>query len=332
MNTSRRVFLTTGAAATLAQLIPDALSARAFSTRPISLPLSETDQAVLAFAKTYGARVRFVGLGVLEKLRFGSSKHLRVLVEVSELAGFEAALASFPFPGAYAEGSQLSFEASGTEFTLENLPSRAFDERRSTLSKARYIAFAHDALSYDPVAENLADPFGAARAAAVRTVNRAFGSITGLEVILRGYIEAKQLDLRLGADFHSWKNRLLRLAARKKDAAAIVAGFLRQLATAAEVLPVETIKEILRSRSVKGAIGQAYGLDVEAAIAAYDALRASQSGSISNAAIWLLVLLRFQLQEESVSGVLSPLLQNGNRFQVLRSRQALAQARQLFLS
>lgn len=332
MNTSRRTFLRAGAAAAVAGLIAPGISAGAVIARQQTLPLTETEQAVLDFARTYGARVRFVGIGVLEKLRFGSAKHLRILVELDELGKFEAALPAFPFAGAYAEGSQLTFEAGGAEFTLENLPHGAFNERRLVLSKARGIAFAHDALSYDPASETLVDPFGAARATVIKSVNRTFGSITGLEVILRGYIEAHQLQMKLGADFHQWKNRLLRLAARSKDATAIATEFLRQLATAAEVLPADTIKEILRSRSVKTALAQTFGLDVEVAIAAYDALRAAQPGSVSNSAVWLSVLLKTELEQELASGVQISLLQKGPRFHVLRSREALAQARELLIS
>jgi hypothetical protein len=328
MNTSRRSFLSMGAAATAAALVfPGA--AWSTATRDVSLPLSESEEALLAFITRYGGRARFVGIGVLEKIRFGASKHQHVLVEVADLTEFESALASLPFAGAYAAGNELAFEAGGTEFTLENLPAGAFDERRLVLSKARHIAFAHDALSYDPAARQLSDPFSAARAHTVKTVNRSFGSIEGLEVILRGSMEAESLGLRLGNDFQRWKNRLLRLAARDKDAAAIAASFLNQLATAADILPEETIKEILRSRSVKSALAQTLGVDVEAAITAFETARSAEDGSISNSAIWLSVLLKAQLDAESVTGVVTALLQKGSRFQVLRSRRALAQARQL---
>jgi len=321
-----------GAAATVAGLLFSGAESLAAVTRVIDLPISDTEQTLLNFIAQYGGRARLAGAGILEKLRSGESKRLNVFVEVDDLASFESALAQFPFTGAYATGSTLAFSAGGTEFVLENLPTRTFDERRAMLIRARYIAFAHDALTYDPASRRLSDPFNATKSKTVRSVNRSFGAIDGLKVILRGYVEAEQLGLRLGADFHRWEARLLKLMARDKDAAAIASTFLNQLATAAEFLPTETIQKFLRSRSVKSALSKTLGLDTEVAIGAFDARRATEPGSVSNAAIWLSILLDAELREEAATGVLTSTLRNGTRFEMLRSRTALAQARNLIAS
>ncbi len=318
-----------GAAATVAGILFSGAESLGAATTVIDLPINDAEQSLLNFIATYGGSARLAGAGILEKLRYGGAKRLNFFVELDDLAQFEAAVARFPFTGAYARGSTLAFSAGGTEFTLENLPSRTFDERRAKLIRARYIAFAHDALTYDPATRRLSDPFHATKSKTVRSVNRSFGAIDGLKVVLRGYVEAEQLGMRLGADFQRWEARLLKLMARDKDAAAIASIFLNQLATTAEFLPTETIQNFLRSRSVKSALSITLGLDTEVAIAAFDARRAIEPGSVSNAAIWLSILLDAELREEAVTGVLTSTLQNGTRFEMLRSRAALAQARSL---
>ena len=321
-----------GAAATVAGFLFSGAKSLGAASRVIDLPINETEQALLDFIATYGGSARLAGAGLLEKLRYGGAKRLNIIVELDDLANFAAALAQFPVPGAYANGSILAFSAGGTEFTLENLPTQTFGERRAKLSHARYIAFAHDALNYDPATRRLSDPFDAAKSRTVRSVNRSFGAIDGLKVVLRGYVEAEQLGMSLGADFHRWETRLLKLMARDKDAAGIASIFLNQLATAAEFLPTETIQSFLRSSSVKSAISKTLGLDTDIAIAAFDARRATEPGSVSNAALWLSILLDAELREEAATGVLTSTLENGTRFEILRSHAALAQARELVAS
>ncbi len=321
-----------GAAATVARFLFSGADSLGAATSVIDLPINDAEQTLLNFIATYGGSVRLAGAGILEKLRYGGAKRLNVFVELDDLARFEGALAQFPFTGAYASGSTLAFSAGGTEFTLENLPTRTFGERRAKLIHARYIAFAHDALTYDPASRRLSDPFNATKSKTVRSVNRSFGAIDGLKVVLRGYVEAEQLGMSLGVDFHRWEARLLKLMARDKDAAVIASIFLNQLATTAEFLPTETIQSFLRSSSVKSAISKSLGLDTEAAIAAFDARRATEPGSVSNAAIWLSILLDAELREETATGVLTATLQQGTRFEMLRSRAALAQARNLIAS
>ena len=293
------------------------------------LPLSAEEQTLLEFIAGYGARIRLVGIGVLEKLRFGSSKHVHVLVEVEDLAAFEAALTGFPFSGAYTDGNSFMFQAGGIEFTLEHLPPRAFDERRAGLGIRRQIAFAHDALSYDPVSRKLSDPFDAAKGDVLRSINRTQGNIGALEVILRGYVEAQQLGLRLGVDFVRWKNRTLRFATQTRNLTALAAAFIRKLATVADTVPPETIKELLRSPVVSTALASALSLDVEAAIAEFDAARAANGGDVSNGSLWLAVLLNVNITVGAEPNDVLTWLRQGTRFDVLRTRKALSQAREL---
>jgi hypothetical protein len=269
-----------------------------------------------------------VGIGVLEKLRFGASKHVHVLVEVEDLGAFETALATFPFGGAYTEGNTFSFQVAGIEFTVEHLLPRAFDERRAGLGIRRQIAFAHDALSYDPVSRKLSDPFDAAKGDVLRSVNRTQGNIGALEVILRGFVEAQQLGLRLGLDFVRWKNRTLRFGTNTRDLTFLAAAFIRKLATVADTVPPETIKELLRSRAVSTALADVFSLDVEAAIAAFDAARAASSGEVSNSSLWLAVLLDINISTDAEPNDVLAWLRQGTRFDVLRSRKALSQARE----
>jgi hypothetical protein len=327
MPTSRRQFLTVGTAATLGSFLSTSLLVA--NARNVTLPTSPTEEKLLHFVRGYSSQLQLVGVGILEKLRFGASKHVHLLVGVDDLAEFQAALPLIPFSGVYAVGSKVQFEAEGIQCTVESVPDRTFAERRVLLTKARYLSFAHDALAYDPLRNVLADPFGAAKGETLRLINRTHSGVPGLATLMRGLTEAGQLGLKLSSDFSRWQARILRLFTRTKDVAAAMAVLLSHLPELADVIQPEQLKAILRSPLVKSALADGFGVNVELIISAYDAWRAAHAGSVANASIWIASLLQRQIAEESTTGVLTPLLQAGSRFQVLRGRQALSQARQL---
>ena len=189
-------------------------------------------------------------------------------------------------------------------------------------------AFAHDALAYDPATQRLSDPFGA-RVGALRVVNRTFGGSAALDVAMRGTIEAKQLGIAAGEDFSMWKGRVLRQIAKSADARKLAGNFLQKLATLADKLPTAQVEAVLRSRLVSTALQQVFGIAVEKVIADFETARATTGGEISNAALWLSLLLAPEIASNAADGAATTWLQRGSRFEVLRSRAALAQARGL---
>ena len=253
---------------------------------PSPLPLSAAEEAVLALVSRYGSGVRFVGLGVLLKLRRAETREAHLLVEVSDSAAFDAVLAGpTPFGGAYSEGNTLSFVHESLEFTVENLPPAAFAQRLTELATLKSIAFAHDALIYDPATRNLTDPFGAEKSPTLKMVNATHAGGAAVGVAMRGRIESGRLGMSQGGVFALWQARNLGLGANAKTAPGLVEVFLSKLATIAEAITPDAIKALLRSRALSSALLRALGIKVADVIAEFDRLRPEISGEFSNAAL-----------------------------------------------
>ena len=333
---NRRSFLRTGCLAACAGALTagDSLSAlvatRYSRTLPAALPLGAGEAALLGFVSQYSSRVRLVGLGVLLKLRGAETREAHLLVEVSDSAAFDAALAGpTPFGGAYSAGNILSFVRDGIEFTVENLPPAAFAQRLTELAALKRIAFAHDALIYDPAAWQLVDPFGAQQSAMLKLVNPTIAGGAALGVAVRGRIESGRLGMKQGSVFANWQTRNLALGANARTAQALVETFLGKLATIAERTTPDAIQALLRSRALSSALLRVLGVKVAEVIAEFDRRRGALSGEFSNAALWLALLLGPEIESEATDGAATTWLQRGTRFDVLRSRTALAAARRL---
>jgi hypothetical protein len=80
---------------------------------------------------------------------------------------------------------------------------------------------------------------------------------------------------------------------------------------------------------VSTALASALSIDVEVAIAAFDEKRAVSSGEISNGSLWLAALLNVNISADAEPNDVFTWLRQGTRFEVLRSRKALSQAREL---
>lgn len=105
--------------------------------------------------------------------------------------------------------------------------------------------------------------------------------------------------------------------------------FLRQLATLADKVTPSQMQAILRSRAVATALHKVLGIDVSGVIAQFESLRASTGADVSNAALWLALLLAPEIGSETADGAATTWIERGTRFQVLRSRRALAGAKEL---
>ncbi len=333
---NRRAFLTSSCIAACAGALTtgDSLAALVTSrftrTLPAALPLGPAEEAVLDFVRQYSSRVRFVGLGVLLKLRGAETREAHLLVEMSDSAAFDAALAGpTPFGGAYSAGNTLSFVRDDIEFTVENLLPAAFDQRLTELATLKRIAFAHDALIYDPAARQLVDPFGAQKGTTLNLVNTTLAGGAAIGAAVRGQLESGRSGMKPGSVFANWQTRNLGLGANAGTAQALVETFLGKLATIAERTTPDAIQALLRSRALSSALLRVLGVKVVEVIAEFDRLRAELSGEFSNAALWLAVLLGPEIESEAADGAATTWLQRGTRFDVLRSRRVIAEAQRL---
>lgn len=289
------------------------------------LPLINGDAAVLAFVRSYSGNFRIVGASVLGRIRTSGLRALHIIAEVNDPVRMAAVLAGAPFAGIYTEENTMTFALADVDVTIENLVPEVFAARLSKLAKRAGNAFAHDALSYNPATQELSDPFSA-RSSTLKLVNKTFGGPAALAVALRGKLEAAQLGLAQGEDFAGWKGRVLRAIARAGDARKHAENFLQQLAALADKLPPGGVEGLLQSRLIATALKQVFGINAADAVAEFKALRAVAGADTTDAAIWLAVLIRPEISNNLTVGAATLWLQSGTRFQVLRSRRALAQA------
>jgi hypothetical protein len=289
------------------------------------IPMVEGDASVLAFVKGYSSNVRIIGASVLGRIRTSGLRTLHIIAEVNDLDRMASILIRAPFSGIYTEGNTFNFALSDVDVTIENLLPEVFASRLAAMGKRAGNAFAHDALSYNPETKEISDPFSA-RSSTLKIVNKTFGGPAALAVALRGRLESAQLGIAQGEDFALWKNRVLRAIARSADARKLSENFLQQLATLADKLPPGGVEALLRTRLISTALKQVFQINVAEAVAAFKRLRKASGPETPDSAIWLAVLIGPEIESNAADGAATTWLQRGPRFQVMRSKRALAKA------
>ena len=292
---------------------------------PGGLPFSLDEKKTLAFVRSYTANFRVVGASVLGRIRKGEFGELHVLAEVDARGPFHGALAGAKFAGMHAQENSLTFPLADVDVTIENLLPDLFAARLAAMGKREGNAFAHDALACNLETGELSDPF-AAQAGGVKLTDTTFTGPAALDVALRGTLEAALLGISEEKSFVKWKSGVLGADATAGDAQRLAVVFLQHLTTLADRLPGGSTEALLRSRIVATALKKARGTDADAAIARFKKLRAKSGIEISNAAVWLAALMAQEIKTNAAGGAATVWFRNGTRFQVLRSRAALAQA------
>ena len=145
--------------------------------------------------------------------------------------------------------------------------------------------------------------------------------------VLRGWVEAKEMDLHLGDAFLRLQKRVLHAAARRPALAEkIVDVLLQRLAAVADTMSESRLQVLFRSRLLQSALRVARGLDAEKLAAAFKKLRPVLPEELANSAIWLALIFGTEIDGEiDPSGS----LESPDRFETLRSRLAFAQAREV---
>src|SRR5256714_14976253 len=159
MISDRRSFLRVGSLLVCGGLLrPRSLFS--FEKTPGVLSFDATELKLLDFVSSYSAVVRMTGASVLGHFRPESRSGLRLLVQVTDFVKLAEAHLRAPTKQFSTNGNSMSVVAQGSGHVIDNLSATEFAARLNALGSKESIVFAHDALTYDPIAKQLDDPPG----------------------------------------------------------------------------------------------------------------------------------------------------------------------------
>src|ERR1700730_804917 len=157
MISDRRSFLRVGSLLVCGGILrPRSLLALGENT-PGVLSFDATELRLLDFVSSYSSVVRLTGASVLGHFHPESGRGLRLLVQVTDFFQLSEAHLRSPFKNFNTTGNSMSFVAQGSGHVIENLSASDFARRMAQLSSKENIAFAHDSLTYAPIAKQLDD-------------------------------------------------------------------------------------------------------------------------------------------------------------------------------
>ena len=266
---------------------------------PGVLSFDATELKLVEFASSYGSAIRMTGASVLGHLRPESGSGLRLLVQVTDFFKLSEAHLRAPSKKFSTNGNSMSFVVQGSGHVIENLSETEFAAKINALSSKENVAFAHDALIYDPIAKQLDDPLGALTAGELKLVNRPAKTPEALRVAMRGTGDARAAGVAEGEDFAKWKAQLVRSTVTTKAAYPIAAAFVRGLPSFAALAGSEEVKSALETGLVSSAIKPALGMTAKQVIGEFDRVRGIFGQSYSDGGVWLHVLLGKQLKKDT---------------------------------
>lgn len=305
----RRSFLRAGSLLVCGALLrPRSLFAQANTAGVLSFDAIELK--LLDFVSSYSSVVRLTGASVLAHFKPESNSGLRVLVEVADFVKAADALLRTPFKKFYAKENSVSFVAQNAGHVIENLSAGDFARRLSQLSGKENVVFAHDALSYDPIAKQLDDPLEALAGKELKMMNRPTKTPEALAVAMRGTGDAKSAGIPEGSDFMSWKAQLVKSSASSKAAYPIAAAFVRELPAFAALAGTEDVKSALDTPLISSVIKPALGMTAKQAIGEFDRVREIFGQSYSDNGVWLYVVLGKQVKKDTRGWIDAALLED----------------------
>ncbi len=310
MISDRRSFLRVGSLLVCGSFLrPQSLFALGEKT-PGVLSFDATELHLLDFVSTYSSVVRMTGASVLGHFKPESGSGLRLLVQVTDFARLAEATLRAPFKNFYAKANSLSFVAQGSGHVVENLSAGDFASRLAALSSKEKIAFAHDALSYDPIAKQLDDPLGSIGAGQLRLINRPTKTPEALELAMRGTGDARAAGVPEGETFATWKAQLVRSSVTAKAAYPIAAAFVRALPAFAALAGSDDVKSAISTPLISSSVKAALGMTAKSAIGEFDRVREIFGQSYSDGAVWLYVVLGKQVQKDTRGWIDQALLED----------------------
>jgi hypothetical protein len=306
----RRSFLRAGSLLLCCSIVRPRLLFGLGQQTPGVLSFSAAELKLLDFVSSYSSVVRITGASVLGHFRPENNAGLRVLVQVTDFAKVAEALLRTPFKNFYAKENSLSFVAEGSGHVIENLAAGDFARRISQLSARENVVFAHDALSYDPVAKQVDDPLNSLGAGELKLVNRPAKTPDALAVAMRGTADARTAGVPEGTEFASWKAQLVKSTVTAKAAFPIAAAFLRQLPSFASLAGTDDVKSAVMTPLVSSAIKGALGMTAKQLIGEFDRVREIFGQSYSDAGVWLYVILAKQVKKDTRGWIDTALLED----------------------
>ncbi len=172
------------------------------------------------------------------------------------------------------------------------------------------MVFAHDALSYDPIAKQLDDPLGSLETRELKLINPPKKTPEALEVAMRGTGDARAAAVPEGESFAKWKAQLVKSQVHAKAAYPIAAAFVRQLPAFAALAGTEDVKSALATPLISSAIKPALGMSARSAIGEFDRVREIFGQSYSDGAVWLYVVLGKQVKKDTRGWIDAALLED----------------------
>jgi hypothetical protein len=292
----RRSFLRAGSLlACGVALRPQSLFAQAKTPGVLSFDAAEVK--LLDFVSSYSSVARITGASVLGHFRPDNNAGLRVLVQVDDFVKAADALLHSPFKKFYAKENSISFVAQNSGHVIENLSAVDFQRRMSQLGGKDNAVFAHDALSYDPIAKQLDDPLGALNGNEIRLINRPTKTPEALAVAMRGTGDAKSAGVPESSEFTNWKAQLVKSTATSKAAYPIAAAFVRELPAFAALAGSDDVKTALNTPLISSVIKPALGMTAKQAVGEFDRVREIFGQSYSDPGVWLYVVLGKQVKK-----------------------------------
>src|SRR4051812_14467385 len=281
-----------------------------FEKTPGVLSFDATELKLLDFVSSYSAVVRMTGASVLGHFRPESGSGLRLLVQVTDFVKLAEAHLRAPTKQFSTNGNSMSVVAQGSGHVIENLSATEFAARLNALGSKENIVFAHDALSYDPIAKQLDDPLGALTSNELKLINRPAKTPEALAVAMRGTGDARAAGVPEGADFANWKAQLVKPTATAKAAYPIAASFVRQLPAFAVLAGSDDVKSAVTTPLISSVIKPALGLTAKQTIAEFDRVREIFGQSYSDAGVWLYVVLAKQVKKDTRGWIDAALLED----------------------
>lgn len=299
---SRRSLLSRGSTLlTGCVLLPAAGLAATVLPPTASVPLSPADEVVLQWVRSYASAVRFVGSGVVGKLRGSAQPTTHLLAQVDNLALLPAVLTGhLPFDGArvFAKGNTFTFTFAGTEFTIENLVPAAFAAALAArASRSATTNFSTDGVTWNPATHTLSDPFHGTGVPSLKLVNPGTNMAAVFTTMLRSLAESDAANVGLDVSFNAyWSRVMARSSLTVAESAGILRELIRQLPELADRRTAAEIRALLLSPMVTSTLWRQLRLVSTAVVAQFAALRASAPATVSDAGVWLAVLLAPQLR------------------------------------
>lgn len=266
---------------------------------PGVLSFDAAELKLLDFVSSYSSVARIMGASVLGRMQPDSACGLHVLVQVADFPRLADAISRAPFKNIYSKGNAISFSSLGSADMIENLSPDDFAARLAEVGAKDKIVFAHDAISYDPIAKTLEDPFGALNAGELKLIHIPTKTPAALEVAMRGTADARAARLPEGESFAKWKAQLVKSEAHPKAAQPVATAFVRKLPMFAALAGTEDVKSALGTPLISSAIKGALGLKSRSVIGEFDRVRAIFGQSYSDGAVWLYVILGKQVKKDT---------------------------------